>query len=512
MSTPIHEAHRPTHPAHHPVGQTERHTENHAALHHLEGDTHEPPRAPWTVLALMLAAQFMVVLDVSVVNIALPSISKSLAMTASDYQWAISAYVLFSGGLLLFGGRLADLFDRRRIFLTGIGLFTVSSLVSGLAGTAEVLIAARAGQGTGAALLTPAALSILMNTYHGKQRATALAMWGTVGSMGIAAGVLFGGALTSLFDWRAVFFVNIPVGAVVLTRTARKVSRATATPGRRKVDLVGAALLVSSLVTLVLSVEATRTHGWTDVHTMVPATISTVLFLVFLAVERRVSAPLVPGRVWRIRSLMSASTIMAGITGAVVGAIFLTSLYLQQVLGASAILAGLEFLPLAAVITASAAAAAHLMPHTGPRALIVVGLLLAAGGSVYLTQLGPQSSYLTGVLPAFAILGAGVGPMFVAISVAAMGDVRPEESGLASGLMMTGHEVGAAIGVAALTAVAGEVTTRAGLIAGYPDAFWCIAAAMVALLLPAALLPKKSAIAAQRGHGHGVHGHGSHGH
>ena len=209
---------------------------------------------------------------------------------------------------------------------------------------------------------------------------------------------------------------------------------------------------------------------------------------------------------------MSASTIMAGITGAVVGAIFLTSLYLQQVLGSSAIVAGLEFLPLAAVITASAAAAAHLLPHTGPRALIAAGLLLAAAGSVYLAQLGPDSSYLTGVLPAFLILGAGVGPMFVAISVAAMGDVRPEESGLASGLMMTGHEVGAAIGVAALTAVAGEVTTRAGLIAGYPDAFWCIAAAMVALLIPTALLPKKSAVAAQDGHGHGGHGHGHGGH
>jgi EmrB/QacA subfamily drug resistance transporter len=471
-----------------------------------------PERAPWTVLALMLAAQFMVVLDVSVVNIALPSISRSLAMTASDYQWAISAYVLFSGGLLLFGGRLADLFDRRRVFLTGIGLFTVSSLASGLAGTAGALIAARAGQGTGAALLTPAAMSILMNTYQGKQRATALAMWGTVGSMGIAAGVLFGGALTTLFDWRAVFFINVPVGIVVLAQTLRKVPPAATNGSRGKVDIAGAAALISALVTLVLSVEATRTHGWTDLHTTVPATISTLLFVVFLGIERRVSAPLVPGHVWQIRSLMSASTIMAGITGAVVGAIFLTSLYLQQVLGASAIVAGLEFLPLAAVITASAAAAAHLLPHTGPRALIGAGLLLAAAGSVYLAQLGPDSSYLTGVLPAFAILGAGVGPMFVAISVAAMGDVRPEESGLASGLMMTGHEVGAAIGVAALTAVAGEVTTRAGLIAGYPDAFWCIAAAMVALLIPTALLPKKSAIAAQGGHGHGGHGHGGHGH
>ena len=467
----------------------------------------DPPsaRAPWTVLVLMLAAQFMVVLDVSVVNIALPSISKSLAMSPSDYQWAISAYVLFSGGLLLFGGRLADLFDRRRVFLTGLGLFTVSSLVSGLAGTAETLIAARAGQGTGAALMTPAAMAILMHSYQGKQRATALAMWGTVGSMGIAAGVLFGGALTSLFDWRAVFFINVPVGFVVLAQTVRKVARSTPSASRGRVDVAGAIALVSGLVCLVLAVESTRTHGWTEAATLVPAALAAVLFVAFAIVERRVSAPLVPSHVWRIRSLISASTVMAGITGAVVGAIFLTSLYLQQVLGASAIVAGLEFLPLAVFITGSAAAASKLLPHTGARALIAAGLLLSAGGAVYLAQLGPDSTYLTGVLPAFAILGAGVGPMFVAISVAAMSDVRPEESGLASGLMMTGHEVGAAIGVAALTAVAGQVTTRAGLIDGYPDAFWCIAAAMVVLLIPTALLPRKTVTA--HADGHSMHGH-----
>ena len=466
-----------------------------------------PARAPWGVLALMLSAQFMVVLDVSVVNIALPSISTSLEMSASDYQWAISAYVLFSGGLLLFGGRLGDLFDRRRVFLAGVGLFTFSSLVSGLAGTAEILIAARAGQGTGAALLTPAALSILMHTYEGKQRATALAMWGTVGSMGIAAGVLFGGALTSLFDWRAVFFINVPVGAVVIVRTLRAVSPAPSVSPRGKVDALGAATLVAGLVSLVMAVESTRTHGLDDAHTLVPAALAVLLLVAFTLVERRVAAPLVPSHVWGIRSLMSASTVMAGVTGAVVGAIFLTSLYLQQVLGASAVVAGLEFLPLAVFITASAAAASRLMSHTGARALIVVGLLLAAGGAVYLAQLGPDSGYLTGVLPGFAVLGCGVGPMFVAISVAAMSDVRPEESGLASGLMMTGHEVGAAIGVAALTAVAGEVTTRAGLVAGYPTAFWCIAGAMVALIVPAMLLPGRSGAAQHHGSGHGVHGH-----
>jgi EmrB/QacA subfamily drug resistance transporter len=479
-------------------------TATHAAHPPLTGVQEE--RRPWTVLGLMLAAQFMVVLDVSVVNVALPSIGADLQLSSSAYQWAVSAYVLFSGGLLLLGGRMADLFDRRRMFLVGLGLFTGASLVSGLADSALTLVAARAAQGAGAALLTPAAMSVVMTTYAGRQRAAALAVWGTVASMGIAAGVLLGGLLTSALDWRAVFFINVPIGLVTMLGTLRAVPSGTATgAGLRGLDVPGAVTLVGGLVALVHAVESTTTDGWTSASTLAGGVAAAVLLASFALLERRVPAPLVPPRTWRIRSLVSASTVMAGVTGAVVGSIFLSSLYLQQVLGSSAVVTGPQFLPLAAVITLSAAVASKLLPRTGPRALIATGLVVSAAGALLLSAVGADASYAADVLPGFVVLGLGVGPMFVAISVAAMSEVPHAESGLASGVMMTGHEVGAALGVAVLTAVGGDLTTRAGLVAGHPDAFLAVALILLALLVPTALVPRR---AGSPGHaGHGAHGH-----
>lgn len=464
---------------------------------------HEEERRPWTVLGLMLAAQFMVVLDVSVVNVALPSIGADLELSSSAYQWVVSAYVLFSGGLLLLGGRLADLLDRRRMFLLGLTVFTGASLMSGLADSAAALVAARAAQGAGAALVTPAAMSIVMTTYAGRQRAAALAVWGTVASMGIAAGVLFGGLLTSALDWRAVFFINVPIGIIALVGTARVVPAAHArTSGLRGLDVPGAITLVGGLVALVSAVESTTTHGWTDATTLVRAGLAATLLTAFALVERRVDAPLVPPRTWRIRSLVSASTVMAGVTGAVVGSIFLSSLHLQQVVGSSAVVTGLQFLPLAAMITLSAAVASRLLPKAGPRMLIAAGLVVSAAGALLLSTGGGDASYASDVLPGFLVLGLGVGPMFVAISVAAMADVAHDESGLASGVMMTGHEVGAALGVATLTAVGGDLTTRAGLVAGHPDAFLAVAVILLALLVPTALVPRRFQ-PTQGDHGHG---------
>lgn len=512
MSTELH--HPPSHPPTTPPtgdpsprhGHHGRHGAD-AVAHH---DSHEPDvtRRPWTVLALMLAAQVMVVLDVSVVNVALPSIATDLHLSSSDYQWTVSAYVLLSGGLLLLGGRLADLFDRRRMFLTGLAVFTLGSLVSGFADSALTLILARGAQGAGAAMLTPAAMSIVMTSYAGRQRATALALWGTVASMGIAAGVLFGGILTTVFDWRAVFFINVPVGAVVLAGVLAKVPPmpSTTAAGDRRLDLSGALTLVTGLLALVYAVESTTSHGWTAAPTLGAAALAAVLLGAFVVNERKVAAPIVPPATWRIRSLVSASVVMAGVTGAVVGAIFLSSLYLQQVLGASALVAGLEFLPLAAFITASAAVASKALPHLGAKRLIVIGLVLAAAGALVLASIDSDPRYLTDVLPGFALLGLGVGPMFVAISVAAMSDVPHEQSGMASGLLMTGHEIGAALGVAALTAIAGDLTTRAGIVDGTQDAFLAIAVGLAALLLPTALLPAhdpETAMAAGHGHGHG---------
>ena len=472
-------------------------------VHHSDATSPEEQekRRPWTVLCLMLAAQFMVVLDVSVVNVALPSIGESLRMSSGDYQWAVSAYVLFSGGFLLLGGRLADLFDRRRMFLTGLGLFTLGSLASGLAGSAFALIASRAAQGTGAAMLTPAAMAIVMTTYAGRQRATALGVWGTVASMGIAAGVLFGGVLTSALDWRAVFFINVPIGAVTWAMTRRAVpSAATSGATFRQLDVPGAATAVAGLVALVYGIEHTSSHGWSGTTITAFAAAATLL-TTFAFLERQVARPLVPPAIWRVRSLIAASAVMAGVTGAVVGAIFLTSLYLQQVLGTSPVVAGLQFLPLAAAITVSAAIAAKQLPRHGARALIGTGLLVATAGAALLCTVDAGSGYLTGVLPGFLVLGAGVGPMFVAISVAAMSEVPHDLSGLASGLMMTGHEIGAALGVATLTAVGGDLTTRAGLVDGYGRAFLTVAAILVVLLLPTALVPRD----AKGQGGHGMH-------
>jgi EmrB/QacA subfamily drug resistance transporter len=457
----------------------------------------------------MVAAQIMVILDVSVVNVALPSISRSLQLTPSDYQWTISAYVLLSGGLLLLGGRIADLLNRRAAFLVGVGLFTVASLASGLAQLPWTLIASRAAQGAGAALLTPAALSIIMTTYNGRQRQAALGIWGTVGSLGIAVGVLFGGSLTTALDWRAVFFINVPVGIAVIVGTLRTVERGRSRPGAlRRLDVPGAVTLVGGLLSLVYGIEATRSAGWTAGRTWTAFALAAVLLAGFSWLERRTSEVLVPPSTWRIRSLISASAVMAGVTGVVVGAIFLASLYLQAITGASAFVAGLEFLPLAAAITAGATAGTKLIEPLGARTLILAGLVVMTGGALLLAASADGASYLADVLPGFLLLGGGVGPMFVAIAVAAMSEVPDETSGLASGVMMTGHEIGAAVGVAALTAIAGDLTVRAGLIAGYERAFTATAGILAALFVVALVaLPRHTPAPAGRGHGHG-HGHG----
>ena len=506
-------AHRIAEPTVHPAPHAHGHRDHRAPGQPSSAD--DGPRRPWTVFGLMIAAQFMVILDVSVVNVALPSIGEDLRLSATHYQWVISAYVLLSGGLLLLGGRIADLLNRRGAFLTGIGLFTAASLVSGLAQSPLTLILARAAQGAGAALLTPAALSIIMTAYAGRQRQTALAVWGTVGSLGIAAGVLFGGALTSGLGWRAVFFINVPIGAAVVLGTMRSVARGGSQRGAlRRLDLPGAVTLVGGLLALVYGIEATRSAGWTAPRTWLALIAAAVLLSAFARLERRTADPLVPPATWRVRSLVSASAVMAGVTGVVVGAIFLTSLYLQGVLGASAVVTGLQFLPLAAAITAAATVASKVIGRVGARALILAGLPIMAGGVLLLAANAGGTSYAADVLPGLLLVGAGVGPMFVAIAVAAMSDVAEEQSGLASGLMMTGHEIGAALGVAGLTAVAGDLATSAGLIDGYGRAFAATAGVLAALFLLTLLaVPagRPGAGAGAHGHGHG-HGHGGHGH
>ena len=442
---------------------------------------------PWSLMVLLSVAQFMVILDATVVNVALPSIARSLGLAPGDLQWVVTAYVLASGGLVLLGGRAADVAGRRRVFLAGLAVFTAASLASGLAPTAGALIAARAGQGLGAALLSPAALSIITTAYAGAQRATALGVWGTLGGAGAAVGVLAGGVLTTWFGWRSVFLVNVPVGAVAGLVGLHLVPRDQKRRGfGRELDLPGAGLAVAGLVTLAYGLAGAPSHGWGSAWTLLLLAAALVVLAGFAVVERSARRPLVPARLWRTRSLVAGVVVMLGATGILVGTFFLNSLYLQQVQGASALRVGLEFLPLALVIGAGAHLCSRLLPQAGSRLLIVAGLVLMGAGALLLTGVSARSGYLTGFLPGLLVVGAGTGLVLPATAITAMSEVAEDRAGTAAGLMTAAHEIGAALGVAVFSAAA--VATGGGIAVGYRHGFTVAAAIAGGLAVLAALL------------------------
>jgi EmrB/QacA subfamily drug resistance transporter len=452
---------------------------------------------------VLSVAQFMVILDATVVNVALPSIARSLGLAAGDVQWVVTAYVLASGGLVLLGGRAADLAGGRRVFLAGLTVFTAASLASGLAPAAGVLIAARVGQGLGAALLTPAALSVITTSYAGAQRATALGVWGALGGAGAAVGVLAGGVLTTWLGWRSVFLVNVPVGVAAglagLHLLPRREPRRgpLQEPGRepagglgrgpgRGLDLRGAALAVAGLVTLAYALAGAPAHAWGSARTVGLLALAAVLLAAFAAAERSAPRPLVPARLWRTRSLVAGVLVMLGATGILVATFFLNSLYLQEVQGASALRTGLAFLPVALVIGAGAHLAARLLPRLGSRVLIVAGLVVMGAGALLLTGVSARSGYLTGFLPGLLVTGAGTGLVLPATAVTALSEIGAGHAGLASGLMTAAHEIGAALGVAVFSAVA--VAAGGGIAAGYRHGFLLAAAVAGGLAVVAALL------------------------
>ena len=477
----------------------------HHANHTLEPNDAEG-RTPWTTLVLLAVAQFMVVLDVTVVNVALPTIGKALDF-GRDLQWVVTAYVLFTGGLMLFGGRLSDLIGRRPIFLGGLSLFTAASLASGLAWTAPALIASRALQGAGAALLLPSALSIVTTTYSGDQRTAALGIWGALGSAGAAAGVLFGGILTETLGWRSVFFINVPVGVAVAALTVHLIPAVARTrPRLRELDLIGAGTLMAGLVALLLAVQGAAQHGWISAYTLGTAGLGAALLANFAVTERRSRQPLIAPATWRIRSLISSAAVMLSATGILVGAFFLNTLYLQRVMGASALETGLAFLPLTLVILAGAHAASHFLPRFGSRWVVVAGMFTAATGASMLAGAPVDPSYVANLLPGYLLLGFGVGMTFVSVSVAAMAEVSHEIAGVASGLMTTAHELGAAIGVAVLAAIAsasGAAGSISALVDGYSTGF-VVAGNVAALvgLVSAFALPS---VRPEPGAAHGLH-------
>jgi EmrB/QacA subfamily drug resistance transporter len=411
----------------------------------------------WWALALLAVVQFMVVLDLAIVNVALPSIQTDLGFSQEDLQWVISAYALVFGGFLLLGGRAADVLGRRRIFLVGLVVFSVSSLTAGLAWSDTSLIAARAFQGLGAAIITPAALSILSVTFaEGRDRNIALGVWGAVGGVGAAAGLLLGGILTDSLGWEWIFFVNIPVGvaAFVLTPFLLGESRDARV---KRFDLPGAVLVTSGLSTLVYAMTQAGQDGWFAARTVGFFVFGVALLASFVAWELRHPEPLMRFGILRIRTVAGAN-IAGFILNIVTLSVFLTlTLYMQQVLGYSAMQTGVAYLAIAGTAILWSTVAAQLVTRIGVKPVLVVGQIALAGALLYFTQISVGGSYVSDLLPGFLLMGLALGFSFVPISIAALAGVQPVEAGLASGLINTSQQIGGALGIAALSTIA---TTR----------------------------------------------------
>jgi EmrB/QacA subfamily drug resistance transporter len=461
----------------------------------MEPSAHAPDPHRWQALALVCVAFFMTVLDVSIVNVALPSIKNSLHVGESSLQWVLIAYTITFGGLLLLGGRAADLLGRRRMFMIGLVLFSAASLACGLSGSIGVLIAARAIQGIGAAIISPATLSIIMTTFdEGAERNKALGIWGAMGGSGAAAGVLFGGILTKYAGWEWVFFVNVPVGVLVLALT-RSVVRESRVTGMRGFDAGGAITITGSLALLVYAISKAPNDGWGSGTTIGLLVGAAVLFVAFLVIERRHPAPMVPFQIFRTKTVTGAN--VAGfLLGAVVFSnFFLLTLYVQQVLHYSALKTGLTFLATAGTVIPVAGLSQALVTKFGPRPVMAVGLALITGGMVWYSQISVHSSFASDLLPGYLLVGVGMAFSFIPMSIAALAGVAPDEAGLASGLINTSQQVGGALGVAIASTVAfthansliktGHAVASAQT-SGFALGFWVIAglsaAAVVATL------------------------------
>ncbi|HEY2877446.1 MFS transporter [Nocardioides sp.] len=416
-------------------------------------------RRRWLALALLCVVQFMVVLDIAIVNVALPSIKIDLGFSQADLQWVISAYALVFGGFLLLGGRAADMLGRRRIFLGGIAVFTVASLLAGLAWSEPSLIGARAFQGLGAAIITPAALSILSTTFaEGRERNIALGAWGAVGGFGAVAGVLLGGVLTDALSWEWIFFVNVPVGVVGFA-LAPLLLRESRDARVNRFDLPGAVLVTSGLSSLVYAITQAGQKGWLAAETLGVFGASLALLGAFVAWELRHPEPLMRFGILRTRTV-SGANVAGFILGTALFSMFLMlTLYMQQVLGYSAMKTGLAYLAVAGTAIVWSGVAGQLVTRVGVKPVLVIGMTMLTAGLLWFTQVSVGGSYVRDLLPGFLIIGVGIGFSFVPISIAALAGVTPSEAGLASGLINTSQQIGGALGIAALSSIA---TSRTG--------------------------------------------------
>jgi len=449
-------------------------------------------RLKWYALLLLCMTQFVVVLDIAVVNVALPSIQKDLGFSQENLQWVISAYALVFGGFLLLGGRLADILGRKRVFMAGLVVFSVGSLLCGLAWSEVSLIGARALQGLGAATITPSALSILTRSFtEGRERNIALGAWGAVGGFGAAAGVLIGGVLTDLLSWQWIFFINVPIGVAALAVSPFLLRESKDAQGQSH-DIPGGVLVTSGLVLLVLGITQGHGWGWSSARTIGVFVVSAALLGAFALWEQRQRDPLVPFSIFRLQTL-TAANVAGFIMGTALFSMFLMlTLYMQDVLGYSPLQTGIGYLAVAgtAVIWANVAAAA--VNRVGVKPALILGMSLLTIGLLYFTQVSVNGSYWADLFPGFLILGVAIPFAFVPITIAGLAGTKPQEAGLASGLINTSQQIGGAVGIAVLSTIA--VTTSDNAVAdgtklpvaltdGFVNAFWAGAVIAFAGLL-----------------------------
>jgi EmrB/QacA subfamily drug resistance transporter len=412
----------------------------------------------WIALALLCVAQFVVVLDASIVNVALPTIGSALDFSEGNLPWVVNAYVLTFGGFLLLGGRMADLLGRRRIFMGGLVLFALASLAGGLATNSGQLIAARAVQGLGAAILSPAALSIVATIFRdGAERNRALGIWGAVAGSAAAAGVLLGGVLTEGLGWEWVLWVNVPIGIAAAAIAPSLIAETRAEGEARHFDLAGATTITLGLSALVFALLDAESAGWGSAQTIGTLAASALLLAAFVAIERRSRAPLVPFSIFRIRTVTGANVVGILVGAALLSMFFLISLYMQQVLGYSPIHAGLSYLPLAVSIIISAGVASQLVTKVGFKPILAIGMALIAAGLVWFSQISVHGSFLADILGPSLLAAVGLGFAFVPVTIAAVSGIEDREQGLASGLINTSEQVGGALGLAILAAVANSI-------------------------------------------------------
>jgi EmrB/QacA subfamily drug resistance transporter len=450
------------------------------------------------VLAIVAVAQFMVVLDASVVNVALPSIQRAVGFSEQSLSWVLNAYTLLFGGFLLLGGRAADRLGRRRLFMAGMALFVGASLACGLSQSEATLLIARGAQGLGGAMVSPAALSIILTTFaEGSERNRALAVWGAIAGAGGAVGLLLGGAIVQVLSWRWVFFVNVPIGAAVLVLAPRILAESRGERVRGGYDLEGAAAITLGTMALVFTLIKANAWGWGSARTLAGLAVAAALLVGFVWIERRHENPLVPLRIFSNRSLAASDGTMLLLAAALFGVFFFCTLYLQQVLGYNALKSGVAYLPLTLTAIGASALASRAVDRFTPKPVLVGGLLVATVGFALFTRLQAHGDYAGRVLPAMVVVGVGLGMSFVPITIAATSGVAAEDSGLASGLLNTTQQVGGSLGLAVLSAVStsrvtsalhGGSTLPAALTHGFTGAFTvsailCAAAAVLAIVL-----------------------------